>query len=44
MLKETEADETIVFFGTFLSLVAFQLEGARPPPLATPITRGAGPE
>ena len=29
MLKETE--ETIVFFVTFLSLVAFQFEGARAP-------------
>ena len=37
MLKETE--ETIVFFVTFLSLVAFQLGGAGPlgPPLATPM-------
>ena len=25
MLKETETEETIVFFVTFLSLVAFQL-------------------
>ena len=31
MLKETKTDETIVFFVTFLSLVAFQLEGARAP-------------
>ena len=39
MLKETE--ETIVFFVTFLSLIAFQLGGpgppAPPPPLATPM-------
>ena len=36
MLKETE--ETIVFFVTFLSLVGFQLGGARAPfPLATPM-------
>ena len=27
MLKETEAEETIVFFVTFLTLVAFQLLG-----------------
>ena len=27
MLKEIETEETIVFFVTFLSLVAFQLEG-----------------
>ena len=44
MLKETETEETIAFFVTFLSLVAFQLEGARAPPLATPMPRGAGPE
>ena len=31
MLKETKTEETIVFFVTFLSLVAFQLEGAGPP-------------
>ena len=29
MLKETETEETVVFFVTFLSLVAFQLEWAR---------------
>ena len=28
MLKETETEKTIVFFVTFLSLIAFQLEGA----------------
>ena len=32
MLKETETKETIVFFGTFLSLVAFQLLWGAPPP------------
>ena len=33
MLKETETEETIVFFVTFLSLVAFQLGGGgRAPP------------
>ena len=32
MLKETKAEETIVFFVTFLSLVAFQLGGALGPP------------
>ena len=39
MLKETKTQETIVLFVTFLSLVAFQLEGARAPsaPLATPM-------
>ena len=39
MLKETETEETIVFFVAFLSLVAFQLGGPRPPgpPLATPM-------
>ena len=31
MLKKTETKETIVFFVTFLSLVAFQLGGAGPP-------------
>ena len=31
MLKETKTEETIVFFVTFLSLVAFQLGGARAP-------------
>ena len=38
MLKETKTKETIVFFVTFLSLVAFQLGGPGPPgpPLATP--------
>ena len=40
MLKEAETEVTIVFFVTFLSLVAFQLGGAgppAPPPLATPM-------
>ena len=36
MLKETKTEETIVFFVTFLSLVAFQLGGGPsallPPP------------
>ena len=32
MLKETESEETIVFFVTFLSLVAFQSRGAGPLP------------
>ena len=31
MLKEIESKETIVVFVTFLSLVAFQLRGARAP-------------
>ena len=31
MLKETETEETIVFFVTFLSLVAFQLGGGWAP-------------
>ena len=31
MLKKTETEETIVFFVTFLSLVAFQLGGPGPP-------------
>ena len=46
MLKNIETDETISFFVTILSLVAFQLEGARVPylPLAAPMFRGAGPE
>ena len=39
MLKETETEETIVSFVTFLSLVAFQLRW--PAPRATPITRVA---
>ena len=40
MLKETETEETIVFFVTFLSLVALQLGrgGGPSPPLATPMT------
>ena len=39
MLEETETEATIVFFVTFLSLVAFQLGGPGPlgPPLATPM-------
>ena len=32
MLKETETEEAIVFCVTFLSLVAFPLEGAPAPP------------
>ena len=46
MLKNIETDETIGFFVTFLSLVAFQLEGARAPypSLAASMSRGAGPE
>ena len=32
MLKETETEETIRCFVTFLSLVAFQLGGGFPPP------------
>ena len=40
--KETETEETVGFFGTFLLLVKFQLEGGRVPwspplPLATPM-------
>ena len=31
MLKETDTKETIVFFVTFLSLVAFQLGGGSGP-------------
>ena len=38
MLKETETEETIVFFVTFLSLVAFQLRGG-PGPLGPPWLR-----
>ena len=41
MLKETKTEETIVFFVTFLSLVAFELgEGARAiwASLATPMS------
>ena len=43
MVKETETEETIVFFVTFLSLVAFRLGMSLapapppPPPLATPM-------
>ena len=37
MLKETETEETIVFFVTFLSLVAFQLGEGGSGPLATPM-------
>ena len=32
MLKETKTKEAILFFVTFLSLVAFQLGGPPPPP------------
>ena len=45
MLKETKTEETIVFFVTFLSLVAFQLGGGArdpwAPPLATPMIGGS---
>ena len=39
MLKETETEETIVLFVTFLSLAAIQLGGwgGPPAPLATPM-------
>ena len=40
MLKETETEETIGFFVTFLSLVTFQLRGrgsGPPAPRATPM-------
>ena len=40
MLKETETENTIIFFVMFLSLIAFQFRGARAPwapSLATPI-------
>ena len=41
MLKENETEETIGFFVTFLSLVAFQLGGARIPyPLPLSTLRG----
>ena len=36
MLKETETEETVVFFVTFLSLVTFQLGGGGPGPLGPP--------
>ena len=38
MLKETKAEETTVFFVTFLSWVAFQLGWAPGPPLVTHMT------
>ena len=38
MLKETEAEETTVFFVIFLSWVAFQLEGPLGSPLVTHMT------
>ena len=42
MLKETDTEETIRFFVTFLSLVAFQLGGGGPgPPLPTPLNQNA---
>ena len=44
MLKETESDETIGYFATFLSLVAFRLGEAQAPPMATPMPRSAGPK
>ena len=37
MLKETETEETVVFFVTCLSLVAFQLGGGDGPFLAKPM-------
>ena len=40
MLKETEAEETTVFFVTFLSWVAFQLGG--PQAVADPENFGGG--
>ena len=36
MLKETETEETIVFFATFLSLVGFQLGGGGRAPCPPP--------
>ena len=36
MLKETQTEETIVFFVTFLSLGSFQLEGGPPAPPPPP--------
>ena len=42
MQKETETEETIFFFVTFLSLVTFQLGGGLGhlgPPLATPMVK-----
>ena len=38
MLKETETEETIVFFVTFLSLVAFQLGEGPGPLIPLPLT------
>ena len=38
MLKETETEETIVFFVTFLSLVAFKNKGGGGGALATPMS------
>ena len=45
MLKETKAEETIVFFVTFLSFVAFQLGGPGPlgPPFGYPYDIHHGP-
>ena len=44
MLKKTETEETVVFFVTFLSLVAFRLgEGPDPlGPVADPENFGGG--
>ena len=36
MIKEAETEETIVFFVTFLSLVAFQLGGGGLGPMGPP--------
>ena len=44
MLEETKTDKTIVFFVTFLSYVAFQLEGAQAPPSGYAYAPCAGPE
>ena len=47
MLKKNESEETIVFFVTFLSLVAFQLRGGGPgalAPLAMPMSPGEWPQ
>ena len=38
-LKETETEETVGFFGTFLLLVKFQLGGGDQGTLATPMLR-----
>ena len=44
MLKETETEETIVFFCHIFIIGSISIGGGPGPPLATPMPHGAGPE